>query len=166
MPSKKDDHYDFEIMLQEAQNYFNAQIRTFDVFRDHGKTVLGASSVVVSLFAVFGTSITLGKSALEYALIVIAIAIMYGWLMFNSLLAAIPKTFNYPIEASEQEYAKAFLNKSKKDIVKQRLANYLNVIEKNEVFIQERREKAILITAQLTLIVIFILVASLLPLFT
>lgn len=165
MPSRTEKYDDFEAMLEEAQNYFNAQIRTFDVFRDHGKTVLGASSVVVSLFAVFGTSVVIGKNVFEYALIVIVIAIMYGWLMFNCLLASIPKTFNYPIKSSEQVYAKAFLNKSKKDIVKQRLANYLNVIEKNEVLIQERREKAILITAQLTLIVIFILAISLLQLF-
>ncbi len=80
MPSKNDD-YDFSIMLEEAQNYYNAQIRSLDVLRDHGKTVLGSSSVVVTLFAVFGTSIEMGKDISEYAIILLVIGIMYGWLM-------------------------------------------------------------------------------------
>ncbi len=163
MPAK-DDGYDFLVMLEEAQNYFNAQIRSFDAFRDHGKTVLGASSVVVSLFAIFGTVDTLKQDSFYYVLIIIAIAILYGWLMFNSLLASIPKTFHYPIMATEQEYAKAFLGKNKKDIIKQRLANYLDIIQKNEVFIKQRREMMAFITLQLTIVVIFILIASLLPL--
>jgi hypothetical protein len=163
MASKSDDH-DFTIMLKEASKYFDAQIRSFDVFRDYGKTVLGTSSVLVSLFAIFGTNKIGVHGSIWYALIIVVIAILYGWLMFNSLLSSLPKTFHYPIEPTEKEYAKAFLNKKKKDILKQQLANYLNIIPKNEILIKQRKNMARFITLQLALIVIFILVVSLLPL--
>jgi len=161
---RKNDNYDFTTMLEEAQKYYDAQIRSFDVLRDHGKTVLGTASVLVSLFAIFGTTNLSNQNSIFYALIIASIAVLYGWLMFKSLLASIPKNIHYPIDATEQEYAKAYLNKNKKDIIKQRIANYLNIIEKNEKFLAERRAWAILITAQLAIIVILILVASLLPL--
>lgn len=162
--SEQNDDYDFTIMLEEAQNYFNAQIRSFDIFRDHGKTILGTSSILVSLFAVFGVTNISSKGTIFYIVAVILIAILYGILMFKSLLASVPKTFHYPIEPSEKEYAKAFLNKSRKDIIKQRIANYLDIIEKNEIYIKERRELAKEITVLLIVIVVFILIVSLFPL--
>ena len=83
--------------------------------------------------------------------------------MYNSLKAASPISFRYPITATEEEYAKAFFNKSKKDIIKQQLSNYLDIINWNETLKAERKKLSKTITIQLSLIVIIILIESLMP---
>lgn len=154
------DNLDYKAMLEEAQSYYNSQIRSFDVLRDHAKTILGVASVLVSIFATFGKLSNSISQSGYYGIIIISIVIIYIWLIIKSLVGVIPRRIHYPIFPEYEEYKKAFLGKDEKDIIKQKLSNYLNIIPKNEMIIQERRSLEKLITIQLAIIVVLILIST------
>jgi cobalamin synthase len=153
---------DFLTMLEEAQKYYETQVRSLDILRDHAKTILGAASILVSVFATFGAMTASDTKPSYYAWIILLLLVLYGWLMVNSLAATAPGLFYHPIVPTEKEYSKAFLGKNERDIVKQRLANYLAAIPKNERIIEKRRNLGRLLTIQLGIMVVIILISNLL----
>jgi archaellum biogenesis protein FlaJ (TadC family) len=162
--AKKSDRYDYITMLDEAQKFYETQVRSFDIWRDHAKTILGIASVLVSLFATFGTIHNSISNSGYYALVVVVIAILYLWLMIKSLVAATPGLIHHPIKPDKKIYEEVFLNKKEDDIVLQKLANYLNVIPQNAEVIEKRRRVGRFITIQLAVIVILMLLSTLIQL--
>ncbi len=159
--AKKSNRSDYTAMLEEAERYYGTQVRSLDILRDHAKTILGAASVLVTLFATFSSINASPLRSIYHVLIAVAIVFLYAWLMVKSLVAASPGLFHHPIVPEMEEYKKAFLNKNDAEITLQRLSNYINVIPRNDMIIQERRKLGQLITVQLAIIVVLILISSL-----
>ncbi len=157
MPTNSD-NYDYTVMLDEAQKYYEVQIRSFEILRKHAETVLGIASVLISLFATFGITNILCHKFDIHTLIIIAITLFYGFLIAKSLATVLPGLIQYPIAPTAKSYAKAFLNKNKLNIIKQKLSDYLSVIIENEKILRERRKSGKLITILLAINIMLILI--------
>jgi hypothetical protein len=79
-------NYDFTTMLEEAQDELKRQFASMSSLREHGKIILGSSSVIVSLFTLFRISSTRIDSdfLLLYFFIIGFMALSYFLLMYFS----------------------------------------------------------------------------------
>ena len=161
----QNDLYDFTTMLDEAQRKLDRQFESVRVLRDHAKIVFGASSVIVSLFAVLKTANISQDRICIYTTVLIAIAVLYICLTITGTMAIFPETITGPIKAKYDEYEKAYEGKTKKKILLQQISNYLNVIDENEEKIIKQRRWSFAVSCLLPLIVVLIIILGLIPIF-
>ena len=83
MSEEENHNYDFITMLEEAQLQFNAQLRSFDVLRDHAKTILGIASILVPVFSAF-VAIAESHKSIAYYFILVITGILYALLIIAS----------------------------------------------------------------------------------
>jgi hypothetical protein len=161
------DNPDLTTMLAEAQKAFEAQVRSVDILRDHGKTMLGVSSLLVTLFTTFGVTDLPQDHFLAtlYTITIVVIAALYIWLIVENLEAILPQKIWRPIEPLEQEYIDAFYKKTQAEVLLQSVSNYLNIIPRNKVIIDQMFRASRRITALFAAIFILIVLLSLLQVY-
>ena len=95
-------------MISEAQNQLERQFKSSAVLRDHAKTIIGVSSVVVSFFATFKIFDNAAiKSNTVLVIVFSFIALIYGILMVLAIRAASPFALNAPIKPDLKNYVEA-----------------------------------------------------------
>lgn len=160
----ENDLYDFTTMFNESQIKLNRQFTSINTFRDYSKTVVGYSSVIISLFATLKITSVPNNGQIQYFSILGLIGVLYIWLVITGIQAFFPETITGSISPSYEEYKKAFLGKEKKDILKQQISNYLNAIEINEPLILKKRNLCFRLSILFSGIVVLILLESVLGL--
>lgn len=164
--SKTQSNYDFTTMLEEAQDKLKRQFAAMSSLREHGKIILGSSSVIVSLFTLFRISTTTinSKFLLLYFLIIGFMALSYSLLMYFSIKAILPYPLEHAIEPKWETYVDLFKNESERDILERRVYAYLTAIKNNESTLLKQYEISKKLNWHMTILVLAIIaVAVLIP---
>ncbi len=156
---KPQDDYHLTTMLDEARIKLNRQFTSIAVFRDHAKTVFGASSIIVSLFSTLKIDNNPQDKIGIYVVLWLLIAICYLVLTFMGIKAIFPKEIFGATEATWENYKETYFGKTKEDVLLQQISNYLDVIGENQkvVIDQEKWSKKISIIFPVLVILIVIL---------
>lgn len=131
---KKTPNYDFTVMLDEAQDKLKRQFASMNALREHGKLMLGSSSVIVSLFTLFKISSTHIKTdfTLIYIILIAFMALFYFLLIYFSISATLPNSLEHAILPTWKYYTDIFIDKTDREILENRVYLYLCAIENNE----------------------------------
>jgi hypothetical protein len=148
-------------MFEEAQNQLSRQFRSSATLRDHAKTIIGVSSVVVSFFATFRV---FDNALVNYDCRIISmflfIAFAYGALMILAIKAANPIALEGPINPTLKNFEKAYADKDEKTILSNQITLYLRAIEKNNKIIRNQHKLLTAVNYLLALTVILIVIAT------
>ena len=158
------DDYDFTTMLEEAQLKLDRQFASMGVLRDHGKLILGSSSIIVSLFTLFKIASTQIKPEFLfcYLLLIVLMAISYCLLMFFSIKTVLPYPLEHAIDPTWETYVEAFKDEVKRTILERRVYAYLTAIKNNEHTLVEQYKISKKLNWLMTMLVIIIIVVALL----
>jgi hypothetical protein len=135
-------NYDFTVMLEEAQDKLKRQFASMNSMREHGKLMLGSSSVVVSLFTLFKVSSVHIKEnfVLFYFILVALMAFFYFLLVYFSIKATLPNSLEHGVHPSWEYYTEQFMNQTDRLILERRTYLYLSAIKNNEVKLEDQYE--------------------------
>ena len=159
-------NYDFTTMLEEAQSKLERQYASMKTLREHGKLLLGSSSVIVSLFTLFKiTSTQIKQDYMIYYLLIIGImAISYVLLMCFSIMATLPYPLIHAIDPTWETYVQAFKDETPRVILERRVYAYLKAIEHNEKTLIKQYEISKKLNVYMIVVVVAIIVlATLIP---
>lgn len=159
-------NYDFTIMIDEAKQKINRQFSSMDILRNHGKLILGSSSIFISLFTLFKiTSYKIKPEYLWLYIILIAItAFLYCQLVYYSIKVALPVPLEHALKPTWETYAKAIKNEEERTILERLAHQYLVAIGHNEKTIADHYKLAKDLTWRMTaLIIIILLIVVLAP---
>jgi hypothetical protein len=135
-------NYDFTIMFEEAQDKLKRQFASMNVMREHGKLMLGSSSIVVSLFTLFKISSAHIKEnfVLLYFFLVALMALFYFLVVYFSIKATLPNSLEHGIEATWEYYTEQFMNQTDNLILQRRTYLYLEAIKNNQPMLESQYE--------------------------
>jgi hypothetical protein len=156
-------NFDLSTMFGEVQNQLERQFKSSAVLRDHAKTIIGVSSVVVSFFAtfkIFGD--TTIKSNTFLIIVFLFIALIYGILMVLAIRAASPFALNAPIKPDLKNYIEAYADKDEKTIVANQINLYLRAIQENEPIIKHQAILSNIVDYLLCAVVVLVILATIL----
>lgn len=160
-----ENNFDVKVMLEEAKSKLERQYSSVDTLKDHAKTMLGASSIVISLFGVLQSNLNIQQDKIDVYIVIISIAAtLYLILSVINIIALLPYKINGPIEASMEEYKAAFLGKSDREIIKIQVVAYLNAIQTNQDVVERKKKLSVVISIMLPVIVILLVAAGLVSL--
>lgn len=155
-------NYDFTTMLEEAQDKLKRQFAAMSSLREHGKIILGSSSIIVSLFTLFRISVTHINPDFMflYFSIVGFMALSYSLLMYFSIKATLPYPLEHAIEPKWETYVDLFKNESERDILEIRVYAYLTAIKNNESTIIKQYEISKKLNWHMTILVLSIIATA------
>jgi len=159
-------NYDFTTMLEEAQDKLKRQFASMSSLREHGKIILGSSSIIVSLFTLFRISSTRINPdfIILYFFIIGFMALSYSLLMYFSIQAILPYPLEHAIEPKWETYVDLFKNESERDILERRVYAYLTAIKNNDGTLIKQYEISKKLNWHMTILVLAIIaVAVIIP---
>jgi len=148
-------------MFDEAKNQLARQFKGSAVIRDHAKTIIGVSSVVVSFFATFKIFDNTTVQSDSYLILLFSIiALIYGILMILAIRAASPISLEAPINPTLDNYIEAYADKDERTILSTQINLYLRAIEKNNKIIKDQIRLSKLVDYLLGLVIILIITST------
>jgi uncharacterized membrane protein len=153
-------------MLEEAKLKLERQFKSMEILRDHGKLILGSSSIFISLFTIFKiTSYQIKPDFLIlYFTFIVAMAFLYCRLIYFSIEVALPYPLQHAIKPTWEEYASAFKDEKERTIFERLVHQYLLAIGNNEEKLKEKYKIARKLTwCMVALLIIIILIAIVAP---
>ncbi|MBL8078327.1 MAG: hypothetical protein JNM55_10235 [Anaerolineales bacterium] len=163
---EKTPNYDFTVMLEEAQDKLKRQFASMNTMREHGKVILGSSSIIVSLFALFKISTYQIKTDFIslYFILIGLMAFFYFLLIYFSITATLPNSLKHAILPTWEYYTEIFKDQSDRAILENRVYLYLNAIKENESKLENQYEISKNLNRYMILLVATVLlVAFLMP---
>jgi len=156
-------NFSLSTMISEAQNQLERQFKSSSVLRDHAKTIIGVSSVVVSFFATFKIFDNAAiKSNTVLVIVFSFIALIYGILMVLAIRAASPFALNAPIKPDLKNYVEAYADKDEKTIIANQINLYLRAIQENEPVIKRQAILSNIVDYLLCGVVVLVILATIL----
>jgi hypothetical protein len=155
-------NYDFMTMLEEAQDKLTRQFASMSALREHGKLILGSSSVIVSLFSLFKISSTSVKPefTLAYTLLIFLMALFYFLLMYFSMKSVLPYPLEHAIDPTWETYATEFKEETDRTILEKRVYAYLAAIKNNESTLIKQYEISKKLNWYMTALILTIIVVA------
>lgn len=160
---KNNSNYDFTTMLDEAQSKLERQFASMKSLREHGKLILGSSSIIVSLFTLFKISSTYVKTEFIfcYLLLVGFMALSYCLLMYFSVKATLPYPLEHALEPTWKTYVEAFKDENDRTILERRVFAYLKAINNNETMLLQYYGVSKKLNWYMTMVIISIIFTAL-----
>ncbi len=156
-------NFGLSTMFDEAQKQLGRQFKGSAVLRDHAKTIIGVSSVVVSFFATFKIFDNAAiKSNILFVSLFFLIALVYGILMILAIRAATPFSLEGPINPKLEVYSEVYADKDERTILANQVNLYLNAIHENEKVIKEQSRLSNIVDYLLGIVVILIIISTIL----
>lgn len=149
----------YKTMFDEAEKQLERQIKSFANLRDYAKTIISISSVIVSFFAIFKSENIYSSDF--YKILFIITILVYGILMFLSIIAVKPHPIDTAINPNIDDYVKAYSGRTEFEIASIQIQLYLRAINSNEKALIEKNELSNIISIILASMVFLILMASL-----
>ncbi|HUH98952.1 MAG TPA: hypothetical protein VLZ89_16445 [Anaerolineales bacterium] len=150
-----------QTMLDDAQMQLEREFASSSSLKDHAKTIIGVSSVVVSFFATFKVfDNVVSQSNTPLIILLILIGLVYGALMIFAIKAASPFALHAPIEPNIENYTTAFAYKDERIILSHQINAYLKAILKNKDVIEKQSKLTNLINILLGVVVVLIISAT------
>jgi hypothetical protein len=167
VPQEEPDLTGLITAVDEAKSYYKSQDKAIDSIKTTARTIFSSASLVVSLLGasqIFAAQPQPGASAapspwFNYA--IIAVVASYVIAMIFSLRTQLPVEFITPIKMDLEVIDADLVGKSKEDVQKQQLVNYLNAIENNRETIKQRK-RWVKISATSFIITVVILLSAIL----
>jgi hypothetical protein len=149
------------VMFEEAKNQLSRQFKGSATLRDHAKTIIGVSSIVVSFFATFKIFDDAKINANIYLILLfLFIALTYGILMVLAIKTASPIALEAPINPTLEDYIEAYADKDERTILSNQINLYLKAIEINNKIIKKQRCLSVCVDYLLGIVVVLIITST------
>jgi hypothetical protein len=155
-------NYDFTTMLEEAKLKIDRQFASMGVIRDHGKLILGSSSIILSLFTFLKITSYQVKSEflILYIVILLVMAIAFCRLIYFSIKVALLYPLEHAIDPTWETYIEVFKDEEERTILERLVHQYLIAITNNEVKLTKQYDIAIKLTWNMVMLIIIIIVIA------
>ena len=127
MEANMEKDFDIQAALEEAKLTMADATDSIRTIKDSAKTIFNAASIIIALFGVFqvfSADIPVGKENV-FSLLLIIILALYLALIVLCLYVLMPMKWWGPIDANWDEYARAYFDKSHRDVLLMKLSSYL-----------------------------------------
>lgn len=136
---KNDIEYGYQVMYDESNSRLQEQYESIKTLRGISIAFFGFSSLLISLSNPIDLIDPLYPNITCQNLLVIGALIFYLLLIIFCLFVIYPAEMKGPVSPTLEELAKAFGNKTKVEVLKQRVINCLYAIELNEKTLTMRK---------------------------
>jgi hypothetical protein len=156
--SYKYEEFGLLISIASMEKSLREQIEGIDSMKSTARTLLGATSLIVSLLGTLQliNASVVEKHILTFNSLLFLSMLIYGVQFILCVLLLYPKDYYSPIEANWDILYKGYIKKEKADILRQQLSNTLNAIKNNKGILRtmeiQSRWASILLPAVVTLL--------------
>ena len=158
--------FGYEIVIAEMKYLLEQQYQGIAATKSTAQHILSAASLIIALIGalqLLNVQVD-AKWTIPYCGLVIFSILFYVALMICCVLVIRPAQVYTPTSANWDELYEKFVgNQDDLDILKQQLANYLNVLRLNESIVTTRRKLATAASILLPIIVIILFTLSVIP---
>lgn len=134
-----EENIDLKLSIDELRGLFNRQYSIISITRDIAKTILGSTSVIVSIVI---TLTTIRQTSLEnieiYNIVALIAGVLFILLIGITVYLLMPSPLLGPIKPSAAVLENFYVDKPSRAVMLQLISAYLNIIGVNEKTIKKR----------------------------
>lgn len=132
----------YQISIEEVQENLTRQYETIGALRAIARTFLTAASLIFAFIGIFQLTLapSQGPFVIVHNIILVLILVLYVLLVGTCTAVISPAEMKGPIDPTWPEIYKAFLNKAEEELLRTRLAAYLNAISLNDELLDKRNK--------------------------
>lgn len=155
---------DVIISIEDASKGLELQFSGMDMLKTNARTVFSAASLVTSLVAALQIfrPVSVPILPLYIALLVIGTALYVG-LIALCIRVMSPVELKTPIEIKWDTFKADYFQKDDRELLLQRLSNYVNAHEANAPILDKRIEQTKAVSELLVVLIIYLLIVSIIP---
>lgn len=129
------ENYDLETSLEEAKSYLVEQYNSINTIKESVRDLMSSAGLVIALLSLLQININnfdLHKIDRKELLVLVAIC-FYILMIIISVFLLSPIKMSTPIEINKEIFRELFYNKKPKNILENRVTNYLISIQKKHI---------------------------------
>jgi len=131
----ENDNFDIETSIDQSEKFLHEQFDSVKNIKDHQKSLLSSVSIIIAVSTLIIKYLT--EEIFIDPLMIFGLGALFAFMVVVYSFSIMPVELQTPIKISYKIFEKIFFNKSKKEILENKLRNYVDVIDNNELIIKQ-----------------------------